>query len=70
MTENNKAKRHQEENVHKYYPEALPHTNTQMLISIANSLKDIVDELSKYDPTEKNLFCPHCESDIKSKNAR
>ena len=69
MTENDKAKRHLEiKDI--YHPDELLLTNTQMLISIANSLKDIVDELSKYDPTEKNLFCPHCESDIKSKNAR
>ena len=46
MTENDKAKRHLEiKDI--YHPDELLLTNTQMLISIANSLKDIVDVLNK-----------------------
>jgi hypothetical protein len=37
------------ENLNAYPPDELVMTNTQMLISIANSLKDIADSLKKIE---------------------
>jgi len=45
MVDNNKPKRHSDKNIHQWGEDELMGTNTHMLISIANSLKDIVDEL-------------------------
>ena len=45
MIENNKPKRHSDKNIYRYAEDELMGTNTHMLISIANSLRDIVDEL-------------------------
>ena len=39
------VERHSDKNIHQWGEDELMGTNTHMLISIANSLKDIVDEL-------------------------